>query len=195
MRAFVALVFTVAASLAATAQASNGVLGVFFDRDGRACTGTVPVASAGVLHVVLLPSGSTFSGIHGAELRVESPPGAGFLMQGGTVDAGALLLGDVLGGGSTVAFPACRTGSAIPVLQFQALNLGAAANDVEVRVLARTTPSNPMLQCPLAVLCDEPYFTAVCVSGMTSILNPTGERPCAGGRTPADWARVKDLYR
>jgi hypothetical protein len=179
----------------APARAGDGVFGVFFDAAGTNCSGSVPVASFAPLHVVLLPQGSTFGGIMGAEFSVTAAQNASFLLQGESVEAGAIQIGAALNGGATIGFANCHAGSAIPVLSFQVINLGGSASDVEVRVAAKSSPSNPLLQCPLAVLCDEPQFTAICVSGTRGILNPSGDAPCGAGRRAASWEHVKDMYR
>lgn len=182
-------------ALASTpARAGDGVIGVFFDAAGTNCAGTVPVASLATLHVVLLPQGSTFAGIMGAELRVTAAQNSTFLFQGETVESGAIQLGAALNGGTTIGFSNCHSGGSVPVLSFQAINLGGNAQDVELRVTAKGSPSNPLLQCPVAVLCDDPQFTAVCVAGARGILNPSSQAPC-GGRAMAGWDYVKDMYR
>src|SRR5262249_54390713 len=167
---------------------SDGLLGVFFDTNGSACAGAVPVASLTTLHVLLLPSGATFGGITGAELRVTpSSPGA-FLLQGESVEQGAIQLGSALGTGTTIGFASCHGGTAISVLSFQVLNGGGTPSDVELRVTSRGTPSNPLLRCPLAVLCDNPVFTSVCVAGSHAILNPSAGNTCEGGRRSTQWS-------
>lgn len=197
MRSSAALLslFLVASSAPSPARAGDGVFGVFFDTAGTNCSGSVPVASFAPLHVVLLPQGSTFAGIMGAEFSVTAAQNSTFLFQGESVESGAIQIGAALGGGATIGFANCHTGGAIPVLSFQAINLGGSASDVEVRVAAKASPSNPLLQCPLAVLCDEPQFTAICVGGTRGILNPSGQLPCGGGRMAASWEYVKDMYR
>lgn len=180
---------------AAPARAGDGVFGVFFDAAGTNCSGTVPVASVSTLHVVLLPQGSTFAGVMGAEFSVNAAQNSTFLLQSESVEAGAIQIGAALNGGTSIGFPACHSGGAIAVLTFQVFNLGGNAQDVELRVGAKSSPSNPFLQCPVAVLCDDPQFTAICVSGARGILNPSTEQPCGAGRQSASWQYVKDMYR
>ncbi len=176
------------------AAANDGLLGVFFDRNGASCSGNVPTASLATLHVVLLTDGSTFAGVTGAELSIEPSAAGAFFLQGEEVEAGGLQLGNALRGGATIGFSTCRSGAAVSIMSFQAFNLGGAPNDIELRVRARGTPTNPFMRCPLAVLCDDPH-TAVCVTGSKAILNPSANRTCQGGRESAEWSRMKDLYR
>jgi len=182
-------------SLATPARAGDGVFGVFFDRTGTNCSGTVPVASVATLHVVLLPQGSTFAGIMGAEFSITAAQNSTFLFQGESVESGAIQLGTALNGGTSIGFSTCHSGGTIPVLAFQVINLGGTARDVEMRVAAKASPSNPLLQCPVAVLCDDPQFTAICAGGARGILNPSVQQPCGAGRSAAGWDYVKDMYR
>lgn len=83
-----------------------------------------------------------------------------------------------------------------------------------VRVLAGDPSSDPILPCPVLVLCDAPVFTKVCVSGGELIVNPPYPYHCGGGIgtevrtplpgpaqdcpvavTPSTWSSVKSLYR
>ncbi len=176
------------------AGANDGLLGVFFDRNGASCSGNVPTASLAILHVVLLTDGSTFGGVTGAELAIQPSASGAFFLQGEDVEAGGLQIGTALGGGTTIGFSTCHSGAAVAILSFQAFNLGSTIGNVELRVRARNTPSNPFMRCPLAVLCDGPR-TAVCVTGSKAILNPSPNRTCQGGRESTEWTRLKDLYR
>jgi len=185
-----ALVLTAGAVSLATAD--DGTFGVFFDRSGLQCTGSISSGGVGTLYVVLMPSGSTYAGIHGAEFRVTL--GSGELVSvSETFEPNALPLGAALGSGVTVGFASCRTGTAIPVMSFQLLASGAA-RDVNVRVTAKQSPSNNNFQCPLAVLCDEAY-TSVCVTGGRGIVNPGSPRPCGASRESSEWTRMKEFYR
>jgi hypothetical protein len=178
------------------AAAADGTIGVFFDTSGRECAGTVPTAAYTTLHVVMIPEGATSSGITGAEFRVETPPGGAFQFRSEAAAAGVVAsLGSALGGGIIVAFATCQTSSAVPLLSFQVFGTGTLANDVAVRVAAKLAPSNPSFSCPLAVQCDAPVFSKVCVEGSGAILNPSGARPCGGARIDSQWSRMKNLYR
>jgi hypothetical protein len=190
LRPFVAVIL--AALVAAPAAADDGQFGVFFDRNALQCTGTVASGGLATLYVVLVPSGATYAGIQGAELRV-TIGSSELLVAGESYDPGVVRFGDALGGGVTLGFAACKTGGVIPVLSFQVLATGAA-RDVEVRVTARPSPSNSNFQCPVAVLCDATH-TAVCVGGGKAIVNPVTPRPCGATRESSEWTRVKEFYR
>src|SRR5262249_9073687 len=134
-------------------------------------------------------------GITGAELRVTAGAAANLIFQGETVESGAIQIGSALSGGTTIGFPACHSGVTIPVLTFNPLNAGGTVSEAELQVPARSQPSNPFLQCPVAVLCDDPQFTAVCVTGAKAFVNSSSQQPCEGGRVMSQWSRVKGMFR
>jgi hypothetical protein len=182
-----------AGALATSAAADDGQFGVFFDRNASQCSGSVGTGGLTTLYVMLLPSGATYGGIHGAEFRVVATNADGLLFTGATWDAGALPLGDALAGGVTVGFATCKTGSPISILSFQVLSSGVV-RDAEIRVTAKQSSSNPNFQCPVAVLCDEAY-TSICAGGGKAIVNPASPRPCGASRESSEWTRVKEFYR
>jgi hypothetical protein len=192
---FVALAIAfVAFVTGATSARSDGALGVYFDTNGQQCSGDIPTASVVTLHVLLTPSGSTYGGIQGAEFRIEPPAGGGFLFQSVTAPSGAAMIGSAFGNGVVLGFHSCLTGSRPEVLSFQAFSSGAPATDAVLRVSAKL--DNPTIfGCPVVALCDDPVYTAVCVEGEPTVLNPSGARACGSTRIDSQWSRVKDLYR
>ena len=175
-------------------HAQDGLLGIFFDSSGSNCSGSVGVASYAVLYVVLQPAGSTYAGVTAAEFRVDASGASGYLVANEHIIAPVSAGGSALGSGVTLAFQSCQNGP-VAFLSFQVLNTGSGIEDGILRIVARQRPSNPAFSCPVAVLCDDPVYTEVCVDAGYALLNPSGSRTCAGGRLPAEWSRVKGLYR
>jgi hypothetical protein len=174
---------------------AGGLLGVFFDPNAQNCSGNVPTAGTATLYVCFVPLGSASGGITGVEFRIDPGNGGYLLQSASTVGAGWYLLGDPISGGANVAFGECLSGTAIAILRFAVLNPGGGASDTELHVIAKTRPSNPNFVCPLVTLCDEPRYTALCVEGGKTILNPSAPRPCGSGQEQTEWSKVKALYR
>lgn len=186
----------VAAGLAAPAARADGLLGIFFDRNAVQCSGPVPTASTATLYVLLVSGGSTSSGITGAEFRVQTDAASSYLFLSETpIRSGDLLLGAALGSGINIAAQSCQSNGIVPLLSFQVLNPGSGSSDVDIRITAKLNPSNPSFPCPLAVLCDDPVYSKVCVEGGKAILNPAAPRPCGSSRVDSEWSAVKELYR
>jgi hypothetical protein len=182
--------------LAVAPARSEGLLGVFFDDNGQDCAGDVRPGVFVTLYVVLQSGGSTYSGITGVEYRVDTGGATGYMIQGETpLSSDAVMIGSAFSGGVNIAFPSCQRGSAIGIASFQVLNVGNGGRDATFRVLSRSQPTNPAFACPLAVLCDEPVYSKVCVDAGFALLNPSGQRGCGGARIPSEWSRVKELYR
>jgi hypothetical protein len=177
------------------ARAGDGMLGIYFDSNGQNCSGNLAPGAMATLYVLLQPGGGTYSGAHGGELRIDTSGASGYLVNNESYESTDATIGAALGSGVTIGFQSCRTGATIPFLSFMVMNLGSGSQDGILRIVARGTPSNPNLACPLATECDDPVFTGVCVDAGFAILNPSGARSCTGGRLPAEWSRVKGLYR
>ena len=189
------LVLACALALPGVASAqSDGLLGIYFDRDATRCTGSVGSGSTTTMYVVLIGDGATSSGTTGAEFRIEKSGAQSYFFLSET-GFGNLQLGSAFGAGTNVGFSTCQSGRTIPVMSFQVLNPGGAPSDAILRVTQRTNPSNANFQCSLAVLCDSPVFTKACVEGGKAVLNPAADRPCGSSREEAEWTRVKGLYK
>ena len=174
--------------------AADGLLGVFLDRDASDCNLIVPSAGSATVYVVFLPGGSTSGGITGAEFRIDHAAAGSYVLQNEHSEA-PVWFGSALGSGVNTAFTGCQGGLAVPLLRFQMLNPGGGSADVEIRIGPRQPPSNAFFPCPLVTLCNEPAYTAVCVTPGKSIVNPSRPRPCGSSREAANWGQVKDLYR
>jgi len=179
--------------LASPCLASDGLVGIFFDREGRSCSGDVPTASFATLYVVFQPAGATLSGITGGQFRIDNSDATGFLFQNVTYDPAVNAhIGDAFSGGVTLAGSSCMSGNVV-FLSFQVFNTGSGARDAVVRIVPIDQPTNPNFACTLAVLCDATY-QQICVDGGLARLNPTSPIPCSG-RVDSEWTRVKELFR
>ena len=67
-------------------------------------------------------------------------------------------------------------------------------NNQTVTVVGGAPPSNPAFTGPILLLCDNPIFTAFCVSGGQLIINPEGVS-CPVAVEQVTWTQVKHLYR
>ena len=172
----------------------DGLLGIFFDRDARTCSGDVPLASFATLYVVLVPQGATFGGISAAEFRIDTSGAGGFLFQNETAEPGITPLGSALSGGVTMGFSSCKTGTSYPLLSFQVYNTGTGTTDAVIRVGAKNPPSHEQFACPAAAMCDDSN-SMVCIEGGFARLNPASPRPCGSSSIDSEWWRVKELFR
>lgn len=179
--------------LIAAAQPSDGLLGIYFDRDAQRCTGSVPSGSSTILYVVLVGDGATSSGLTGAEFRIETTDARSYVLHSET-GFGNVQLGSALADGVNISFTGCQSARTVPVMSFQVLNPGSLV-EATLRVVTHRRPSNPTFACMLAVLCDAPTYTKVCVEGGKVVLNPAAERPCGSSREIAEWTRIKELYK
>jgi len=178
--------------VATAAQSSDGLLGIYFDRDAQRCTGSVSSGSSTTMYVVLVGEGATSGGITGAEFSIETTGAQSYFFHGET-GFGNVQLGSAFSG-VNIVFSACQSARVVPLMSFQVLNPGGAAADATLRVTKKPMPSNTSFQCAIAVLCDAVYST-VCVEGGKAVLNPAAERPCGSSREVAEWTRIKELYK
>jgi hypothetical protein len=174
------------------AAASDGLLGLFFDRIGSVCSGTVTTGQAKTVYAVLLTSGGTSGGVTGIEFRVDGAAGGGYVLQNAQVASGAFGIGDPLGDGLTAAFGTCQSGP-VTFASLQVMNPGSGRGNVQIGIVRRASQTS--YTCPTAILCDDPVYTAVCVDGGRLTLNPSAPRPCGPTREDSEWSRVKELYR
>jgi hypothetical protein len=182
-------------ALAVPCHAQDGILGIYFDRDARACSGDVPTASYATLYVVLQPAGATYGGITGVEFRIDTSGASGFMFMSEANEPDITArIGSALGGGANLNFASCHSGSSVSLMSFQVLNAGSGRDGV-VRVSAHSTPHNSNFPCVVAVECDDPVYTTTCVEGGIARLNPGSPVPCGSSRVDSEWTRVKGLFR
>jgi hypothetical protein len=120
-----------------------------------------------------------------------------------------------------VAWGTCQTGSENMVLveTVQVTNSGCAADELRLLVWSHDNPRNAFFRCPLAVLCDGPVYTKICLGSNVgpctnpdgprgpearcstsgeAVLNPTAhsQSPCAvTAVAPVTWTAMKGMYR
>jgi hypothetical protein len=108
--------------------------------------------------------------------------------------------------GVNIAFPACQTGTGGRVQLFSFTVIEAtnpAPEDSWLTVRQHYTSSNPNFRCPLVNLCDDPYFTAVCLGARESdhwrsVVNPSvgTTSDCSPVAVEeATWSAVKGIFR
>jgi hypothetical protein len=147
--------------------------------------------------VYAMASLDTLAGISGAEFRIQGLP-AGWHALAAPNPAAVIALGDPFGNpGANIAFATCQTARC--VLLYQIVLLPATSQtEVVLEVRPNTPPSNPNFSCPLLVLCDDPYFTQVCVRSDGSGGGGGGNCGfCCGCPIEVEsntWTRVKKLY-
>ena len=98
-------------------------------------------------------------------------------------------------GGITMAWPECRMGTAVPLLQILIMALGPV-DPHPVEILRRFPPTHPTMPRPLVILCDGPWFTALsAASGCYWLNQPYACWLCVDATEPQTWGGVKGLFR
>jgi hypothetical protein len=180
----------------------EGTIAVYLDDAGTQCQAIIgnPVTTGSVWMSL---GGSTAAGITGVEFRIDNSNSSAYPMNFTPDPAIVATIGNPFLGGVNLAFPTCQTGTGgrVKLGQITILEQTHTA-DVSLTVRQNYTPSNPNFACALAVLCDEPYYTTVCVGATNSdhwraILNPSAGvsgdcQPVAVA--PTSWSQLKSLY-
>jgi hypothetical protein len=148
--------------------------------------------------VYAMASLDTLAGITGAEFRIQGLP-AGWHAIAMPNPAAAIVFGDPFGTtGANIAFATCQTARCVLLYQM-ALLPATSQTQVVLEVRANAPPTNPNFSCPLVVLCDDPYFTQVCVRSDGPDGGGGNCNFCCGcppvAVQPGSWTRVKVLYR
>ena len=100
--------------------------------------------------------------------------------------------GNPLAEGCTMQFASCQSGTSGVVLLYTIdFLLLSSIGETYFSILRHTTPSNPLFQCPVLILCNGPSSTRICCAGGQAILNG---RPCTVAVEQKSWSQVKDLY-
>ena len=152
----------------------------------------------GPYFVYAMASLDTLAGIAGAEFRIQGLP-AGWQAFATPNTAAVIALGDpFVTPGANIAFATCQTARCVLLYQI-ALLPTTNQTQVALEVRANAPPANPNFSCPLLVLCDDPYFTQVCVRSDGSSGGGGGNcNFCCGcpiAVQSSTWTRVKKLYR
>lgn len=175
--------------------AGEGSLGIFEDSRATSCNLSISPGATRTFYVVFAPDGSTRGGIYGMEFQVNAQSANGYMVMNEALTVQGIKSGNVLSGGATMGFGECKSGVTIPIVRFEVMNLGNGDTDAPLFVGAKSPPSNQLWDCPLANLCDNPIYTAVCVAGGVGVLNAGSDVACGSGAQKKKWSRVKALYR
>jgi hypothetical protein len=222
---------------AQVALASDGDIRILFDPNQ--CSTTIPCGESRTLYVYAELAGATANGITGVEysirLGLDGAPESGWTFSEefapGAVAVGsgafdppdqlAIMPRFVRGRGINAAWPTCQTGSDGLVLieTVEVTNTGCTQDELQLLVWSHDTPRNGYFLCPLATLCDAPFYTKVCLgSNVTPCPSPEGANgppaqcstsgeavinPVANSLSPCaptaveetTWSGVKRLYR
>ena len=187
VRAWATFVLTL--SLAAS-MASAQSIGVFFSPDGSDCDATLVPFAPGTAYILAILGGAGAGGISGAEFRLEGVPW--FPSSNANRTVVVRTYGNPLFGGCTMEFASCQTGTGGVVLLYTIdFFVFSLVGETYFSILRHTTPSNPLFQCPVLILCNEPSSTRLCCAGGQAILNG---RPCTVAVEQRSWSQVKELY-
>jgi len=182
-------------ALTLPASAGEGQFGLFTNDRGTDCTLTVNSGATRTFYLLFEPQGGTRGGVIGFEFQIDASGASGYLMLSEQPNEMVMVLGRALSGGTNLAWATCHSGTVIPVMTIQVMNLGSGAADAPLVIREHSSPSNPNFPCPLANLCDKPAYTTVCVSGGVGFLNATSDVACGSGAKKSQWTGVKALYR
>jgi hypothetical protein len=196
----VAFVGTCVLCASAAVQANDGSIAVYLDAAGTQCEGNIngaPVTGSIFLNL----AGATAGGITGAEFRVDnSDPNAYSVSSSPSPDV-TIALGNPFVLGCNVSFQDCQVGPRVPLYSLVILEQAHTA-DVTLTVRQKYEPTNPSTPCALAILCDAPVYTSVCIGAPNSdhwraVINPSNGisgdcQPVAV--LPTSWSAVKSLY-
>lgn len=184
------------------ALADDGSIAVYLDDAGTQCEAFI-VSGVTVGSVWMNLAGATTGGITGVEFRIDNSNSSAYGVQFVPDPAANIALGDPLFTGTNMAFPTCQTGTGGRVKLGQLLiTENTPTPDVSLTVRQHLTPRNEFYPCPLAFLCDAPYYTGVCLSPFDSDLWRATMNPSQGvsgvclpvAVEQTTWSQVKSLY-
>lgn len=230
--------FTILLLAAAPVLASDGEIRLLFDPNQ--CRGEIPCGESRTLFLYVELDGATSSGITGVEYAIQIgmddaadpswmfsetfSPGATASVGAGAFhppDIAAYIPRQNRGRGVNVAWGSCQLGEDDLVLieTVTITNVGCTSGELRLITNAHDLPRNTFFRCPLAVLCDGPTFTKVCLGrNVTPCVNPEGPRgdpascstsgeavinPASNSQSPcyvtaveqATWSNVKAIFR
>src|SRR5262245_20143125 len=221
----VALVLALLVGLVSTSWAqpypANGFIGVYEDAARTDCCINSNTGTPINFFIYAILGGGTSGGITGAEFRVDCPGLAGMFVNATANPASTVSLGNPLDdpanandpGGVNIAFGTCQGAVEGFVLLYTVSGFNASVASADLTVRPRTSPSHPLFNSPLMVLCDAPEFTKVCLTitkeqngGNDPIIYNSAIRPVgtacpaivtcqAVSVAPATWSGIKDMYR
>ena len=212
-------------------RSADGHIRLMFDPNQ--CRGDIPCGEARTLYVYAVLEGATANGITGIEYGMrfgldgapdpgwsfseEFEPGITVTLGGAfwPIDEIPIMPRPNRGRGVNLAWGSCQLGTNGMILleTVQVMNTGCSGTELRLFTTDHDRPSNQAFQCPLAVLCDGPAFSKVClmrdcghpdfphgdpVLCGEAVINPgaNSQSPCRiSAVTPSSWSVVKDLYR
>ena len=196
----ITFVITCVLCTGAAVQANDGSIAVYLDAAGTQCEGNINGGvTTGSIYMNL--AGATAGGITGVEFRVDNSNASAYSVASSPSPNATIALGDPFFIGCNMAFQDCQTGPRVQLYSLVILEQAHTA-DVTLTVRQKYEPSNEAYPCALAVLCDAPTYTVVCVGAPYSdhwraVINPSDGisgvcQPVAV--QPTSWSTVKSLY-
>jgi hypothetical protein len=224
--------------MAVQGSASDGRIHLRFDDD--VCQGVIACGDHRRVFVYAELEGATLNGLTGVEfgLRIgeDSSPDPGWEFSETFAPGATVALGTGAFNppdhhlieprvnrkrGVNVAWGTCQQGERGLVLleTVEIVNTGCESGPLRITVIDHDTPGNQFFRCPLATLCDGPFFTKVCLgddvtpcvnleaprgpqaqcsTSGTVLINPPANvsNPCRPSAVRATtWTGVKGLYR
>ena len=176
----------------AAGSASASSIGVFFAPDASDCDLTLTEPGTITWYICgILGGDPAAGGVTGAEFRQTGTPEGWFATVAPNSNAG-VSLGNPLGGGCNIAFPACQEGQSGVLLLYTITAFAASVpGPTYLSIEPHSSPSNADFQCSLFTLCDFPDYTMFCVPGGQAIINGPS---CSVGVEGTTWSHVKGLY-
>jgi len=188
--------------LSTSARAADGNIAVYLDDAGTQCEGfiTTPITMGSVWMNL---AGATAGGVTVAEFRIINSNPSAYSVSFIPDPAANVTIGDPLFAGVDIAFPSCQGAGTGRVKLGQLVIIeNVATPDVNLTVRQHFAPSNELYPCPVAVLCDDPFYTMVCLGPLNSDhwrawLNPSDgvSGICEPvGVEQTTWSQVKSLF-
>lgn len=212
-------------------RSSDGHIRLLFDPNQ--CRGDIACGETRTLYVYAVLEGATASGItgieYGMQFGLDGAPDPGWTFSEEfapgitvTLGSGAFWPLDEIptmpranrGRGVNLAWGACQSGTGGHVLleMVQVTNFGCAGTELRLFTTDHDRPSSQSFRCPLAVLCDGPVFSKICLMrychpdlyrGDPALCGEAVINPGAHSQslcritavTPSSWSVVKNLYR
>ena len=179
--------------VASTSYASS--IGIFADPDYASCNlniaappgiGTLYIAA---IDVAQMPGAC--AAFTGAEFRIQGLP-PGWVVFSTPNPAAVAVIGDPFGDGVDMAFSESLTSYSVP-LYTVTIWPAAAGAQATLRVVAHSTPPDPMFSCVVGYAGDCPGPTHTCIDGGTLFIN--SDTPCTVAVARSSWAGIKELFR
>jgi len=162
-------------------------IGVYSDQECSTCPLSLDEGETTVFYVAAVPTDPF--GFSAAEFRVLGLPD-GWTYTLTPNPSATLVLGDPLGPGTGIGFPAGQNGCT--VLFSVEITASSQESDVLLEVAAHATPANANLNCAWIDVACSPCDIFICVD--TSPLWINGGDSCAVSVEHSTWGKVKQRY-